>query len=121
MIVNGIDIKKSTVGVMGITFKENCPDLRNTKVVDLVYGFESLNCNVDVFDPWVDSVESIKEYGIKILNIPISEKYDAIILAVAHAEFTKISLEKIKSYGKTKHVLYDIKYLLEAHEVDGRL
>jgi UDP-N-acetyl-D-glucosamine/UDP-N-acetyl-D-galactosamine dehydrogenase len=121
MRLKNIYTRDANILIMGLTFKENCPDLRNTKVVDLVYGFESLNCNVDVFDPWVDSVESIKEYGIKILNKPISEKYDAIILAVAHAEFTKISLEKIKSYGKTKHVLYDIKYLLEAHEVDGRL
>ena len=113
--------KDANVLIMGLTFKENCPDLRNTKVVDLVYGFERLDCNVDVFDPWADSIESIKEYGVKTIKEPFSEKYDAIILAVAHDEFTKLSLEEIKSYGKKKHVLYDIKYLLKEYEVDGRL
>ena len=116
-----IDTLDANILIMGLTFKENCPDLRNTQVIDLVHGFESFNCNVDVFDPWVDSDESTKEYGIKILKEPISNKYDAIILAVAHDDFFSLSLEEIKSYGKNKHVLYDVKYILEANEVDGRV
>ena len=116
-----IDTYDANILIMGLTFKENCPDLRNTKVVDLVYGFKKSNCNVDVFDPWINTADSIKEYGIKIVEEPFPKKYDAIILAVAHDQFTKLSLDEIKSYGKDTHVLYDIKYILKAHEVDGRL
>jgi UDP-N-acetyl-D-glucosamine/UDP-N-acetyl-D-galactosamine dehydrogenase len=114
-------IQDANILIMGLTFKENCPDLRNTKVVDLVNGFKSLGCNVDIFDPWVDSTQSMNEYGIKTIARPISEKYDAIILAVIHEDFKKLSLSQIKSYGKNPHVLYDIKYLFKADEVDGRL
>jgi len=121
MLLKNIYTKDANVLIMGLTFKENCPDLRNTKVVDLVYGFERYECNVDVFDPWADPIQSIKEYGVKTINEPIFKKYDAIILAVAHDEFTKLSVKEIKSYGKKKHVLYDIKYILNEQEVDGRL
>jgi len=121
MHAKNIDTYDANILIMGLTFKENCPDLRNTKVVDLVYGFKKSNCNVDVFDPWINTADSIKEYGIKIVEEPFPKKYDAIILAVAHDQFTKLSLDEIKSYGKDTHVLYDIKYILKAHEVDGRL
>jgi UDP-N-acetyl-D-galactosamine dehydrogenase len=106
---------------MGLTFKENCPDIRNTRVVDLVEVFESLNCNVDVYDPWVDKDEAIYEYNIKPIDYPIKGKYDAILLAVLHDEFKDLSLVQIKAFGADNHVLYDIKYLLKANEVDGRL
>lgn len=106
---------------MGLTFKENCPDLRNSGVIDLVNGFKSFNCNIDVYDPWVDKAEANKEYGITPLKEPVSGKYDVIVLAVAHDEFDALSIEQIKSFGKENHVLYDIKYLLKAHEVDGRV
>ena len=107
--------------IMGLTFKENCPDLRNTRVVDLVTEFESFSCNLDVFDPWANQEEAVREYGIKPIKHPINGKYDAILLAVAHDEFKNLTLEQIKAYGKDNHVIYDIKYLLEADEVDGRL
>ena len=106
---------------MGLAFKENCPDLRNTRVVDLVQEFESFNCNVDVYDPWVDKNEAIREYNIRPTDEPEKSKYDAILLAVAHDEFKRLSVEQIKAFGKKNHVLYDIKYLLKANEVDGRL
>jgi UDP-N-acetyl-D-galactosamine dehydrogenase len=106
---------------MGLTFKENCPDLRNTRVVDLVKEFEGFNCNVDVYDPWVDKDEAVHEYNIKPIDKPIEGKYDAILLAVAHDEFKQLSVEQIRAYGKDNHVLYDIKYLLKANESDGRL
>ena len=116
-----IEVSKADILIMGLTFKENCPDLRNSRVIDLVNGFESFNCNVDVYDPWVNKAEANKEYGITPLKDPVSGKYDVIVLAVAHDEFYELSVEQIKSFGKENHVLYDIKYLLKAHEVDGRV
>ena len=116
-----IHVVDANVLIMGLTFKENCPDIRNTRVVDLVEEFEGFNCNVDVYDPWVDKDEVIHEYGFKPIDQPVEGKYDAILLAVAHDEFKELSLEQIKAFGRDNHVLYDIKYLLKANEVDGRL
>jgi UDP-N-acetyl-D-galactosamine dehydrogenase len=116
-----IHVVDANVLIMGLTFKENCPDLRNTRVVDLVEEFEGFNCNIDIYDPWVDKDEAVHEYGIKLIDQPIEGKYDAILLAVAHDEFKQLSLGQIKVFGKDNHVLYDIKYLLDANEVDGRL
>ena len=116
-----IHVVDANVLIMGLTFKENCPDLRNTRVVDLVEKFEGFNCNVDVYDPWADKSEAVHEYGIKLIDQPVEGKYDAILLAVAHDEFKELSLEQIKAFGKDSHILYDIKYLLDANEVDGRL
>ena len=116
-----IHVVDANILIMGLTFKENCPDLRNTRVVDLVEEFEGFNCNVDVFDPWVDKDEAVHEYDIKPIDQPVEGKYDAILLAVAHDEFKALSLEQIKAFGRDNHVLYDIKYLLDANEVDGRL
>ncbi len=113
--------KGANVLIMGLTFKENCPDLRNTKVVDLISEFVKFNCNVDIYDPWVDKERAVYEYKIKPIDIPIPNQYDAIVIAVAHDEFKQLSLSQIKSYGKENHVIYDIKYLLKADEVDGRL
>lgn len=118
---NDIKIKGSNVLIMGLTFKENCPDLRNTRVIDLVDGFRKLNCNVNVYDPWVDKDEANNEYSIMPIKKPIQGSYDAIILAVAHDEFKNMSIEEIKSFGKENCILFDIKYLFKAHEVDGRL
>jgi UDP-N-acetyl-D-glucosamine/UDP-N-acetyl-D-galactosamine dehydrogenase len=116
-----IHIVDANVLIMGLTFKENCPDLRNTRVVDLVQEFESFNCNVDIYDPWVDKKEAVHEYNIKPIDKPVEGKYDAVLLAVAHDEFKELSLEQIKAFGKDNYVLYDIKYLLKSNEVDGRL
>jgi UDP-N-acetyl-D-glucosamine/UDP-N-acetyl-D-galactosamine dehydrogenase len=116
-----IHVVDANILIMGLTFKENCPDLRNTRIVDLVEEFEDFKCNIDVYDPWVDKDESVHEYGIKPIDQPVKGKYDAILLAVAHDEFKELSLAQIKAFGKDNHVLYDIKYLLKANEVDGRL
>ena len=116
-----IHVVDSNILIMGLTFKENCPDLRNTRVVDLVVEFEGFNCNVDIYDPWVDKHESERVYNIKPISYPVAGKYDAILLAVAHDEFKALLLEQIKAFGKDNHVLYDIKYLLDSKEVDGRL
>jgi UDP-N-acetyl-D-glucosamine/UDP-N-acetyl-D-galactosamine dehydrogenase len=116
-----IHVLGSKVLIMGLTFKENCPDLRNTRVVDLVKEFKSFNCQVDVYDPWVDKVKAYNEYDIAPVDKPSNDYYDAIVVAVAHKEFKDLTSEEIRSFGKNNHVLYDIKYLLGAHEVDGRL
>ena len=116
-----IHVVDANILIMGLTFKENCPDLRNTRVVDLVREFEGFNCDVDVYDPWVDKDEVIHEYGFKPVDQPVEGKYDAILLAVAHDEFKELSLKQIKAFGKGNHVLYDIKYLFKANESDGRL
>ena len=116
-----IHLLDANILIMGLTFKENCPDLRNTRVVDIVKEFESLNCNVDVYDPWVSRDEAIRELNIKPIIKPIKGKYDAIVLAVAHDELKALKAGQIRSYGKENHVLYDIKYLVKANESDGRL
>ena len=116
-----IHISDANVLIMGLTFKENCPDHRNSRAVDLVNQFKSFNCNVDVYDPWVNKNQALKEYNIQPIDKPIKSKYDAIIIAVAHDEFKLLTEEQIRTYGKDKHVLYDIKYLLKASESDGRL
>jgi UDP-N-acetyl-D-glucosamine/UDP-N-acetyl-D-galactosamine dehydrogenase len=116
-----IHVVNANVLIMGLTFKENCPDLRNARVVDLVKEFEGFNCNVDVYDPWVSKDEAVYEYNIKPIDKPIKGKYDAILLAVAHDEFKALTVEQIRAYGKDNHVLYDIKYLIKANESDGRL
>ena len=124
MTKKGIHVVDANILIMGLTFKENCPDLRNTRILDLVQEFSKYNCNVDVYDPWVDTVEAQKECNITPITdykiLPLNH-YDTIVLAVSHDEFKKLTVQQIKELGKEKHVLYDIKYLLNADEVDGRL
>ena len=121
MIKKRIHVVDANVLIMGLTFKENCPDLRNTRVADLVTEFEIFNCNVDVYDPLADQAEAYREFGITLVSEPINSNYDAIVLAVAHDEFKQMTLSQIKAFGKDIHVIYDIKYLFEAYQVDGRL
>ena len=116
-------IKKSgaNILIMGFTFKENCPDIRNTRVIDLVKEFEKHDCTVDIYDPHVNKDAANHEYNVQPIDQPLDGKYDAILLAVAHDEFKQLSKEKIYSFGKENFVTYDIKYLLDPDEVDGRL
>ena len=116
-----IHVVDSKVLVMGLTFKENCPDLRNTRVVDLIEELQSFNCGVDVYDPWVDGEEANSEYGIVPISTPQESHYSAIVVAVAHKEFVEMGVEQIRTFGKSNHILYDIKYLFDPTEVDGRL
>lgn len=116
-----IHVVDANILIMGLTFKENCPDLRNTRVVDLIDEFKEFNCNLDVYDPWVSKEESKREYGITPVDVPLEGHYDAILLAVAHDQFITMGAEKIRTFGKSNHVLFDIKYILEADQVDGRL
>lgn len=116
-----IHVVDARVLIMGLAFKENCPDIRNTRVVDLVEGFSNFNCQVDVYDPWVDKQEAVEEYGIQLIDEPETGGYDAVILAVAHDQFKELDLAALRSYGKERHILYDIKYILDLNNSDGRL
>lgn len=121
MIKKNIDIDRANILVMGLTFKENCPDIRNTKIVDLVTKFKNLNCNVDVHDPWVSDGEAQSEYKIKIIKNPNKGKYDVVILAVAHDIFKNLKIDEVKSFGKDNHIIYDVKHIYNSNIVDGRL
>ncbi|MCF6439055.1 Vi polysaccharide biosynthesis UDP-N-acetylglucosamine C-6 dehydrogenase TviB [Pseudoalteromonas luteoviolacea] len=121
MLKKRIQVEGARVLVMGLSFKENCPDLRNTKVVDLVSELEEYNASVDVVDPWCCSDEAFEEYGLKLTDEPELESYDAIILAVGHKQFKQLGAENIRAYGKQEHVLYDLKYVLDKDAVDMRL
>lgn len=116
-----IHVVESRVLILGLAFKENCPDLRNTRVVDLINEFEDYHAQVDVYDPWVDAAEAKHEYGIELVSQPEANSYDAIIIAVSHDEFKKLGAEGIRAFGKADHILYDVKYLLSKDQVDGRL
>ena len=120
MLKKRIHVEGANVLVMGLTFKENCPDLRNTKVVDIVSELKEYNINVDIVDPWCSNEESQNEYGLELTQAK-EEYYDAIIMAVSHDEFKQMGAEEIRKLGKAKHVLYDLKYVLPKQDVDMRL
>ena len=121
MTTNRTHVVDSKILVMGLAFKENCPDLRNTRVVDIIDSLKSYNANVDVYDPWVDKAEANHEYGINPIESPEAGHYDSIILAVAHEQFIEMGVEKIRALAKPGAILYDVKSLLPKNEVDGRL
>ncbi len=121
MMQKRIHVVDSKILVMGLTFKENCPDLRNSKVIDIIEVFLKLNANVDVYDPWVDELEAHNEYGVNLISKPLNNAYDAIVLAVSHQQFVDMGIAKIKALGKYNSVLFDVKYLFSASDVDGRL
>ncbi|MBT5551916.1 MAG: Vi polysaccharide biosynthesis UDP-N-acetylglucosamine C-6 dehydrogenase TviB [Nitrospina sp.] len=116
-----IQVDGARVLVMGLAFKENCPDLRNTRVVDVVKELKEYDCEVDVYDPWVSMEEAQKEYDIALIQKPPQKAYDSIILAVAHNQFKDMGSESIHDMGKETHILYDLKYILPKEEVDLRL
>jgi UDP-N-acetyl-D-galactosamine dehydrogenase len=116
-----ISMPEARVLVLGLAFKENCPDLRNTRVVDILHHFEAFNVRVDVHDPWVDAGEAKHEYGIELVAQPQPGTYDAIVVAVAHREFAALGAKGLRAFGKPNAVLYDVKYVLPKADVDGRL
>lgn len=121
MVKQGIDVGAARVLVMGLTFKENCPDLRNTKVVDIVFDLKSYGMTVDIVDPWCSSDEAEQEYGLGVLKKVEDNTYDGIIIAVSHKEFKEIGASAIRKLGKNKHVLFDLKYVLGKSDVNIRL
>ena len=116
-----IHVVGANILILGLAFKENCPDLRNTRVVDIVTELENYHASVDVHDPWVDQQEAVHEYGITPIEQPQPGQYDAIILAVAHQQFVALGSEAIRAFGKPENVLYDIKSVLPKDAVDARL
>jgi len=107
--------------ILGLTFKENCPDLRNTRVIDIIETLESYHADVEVYDPWVDPQEAQKEYQISMKSELAEDRYDAVIVAVSHKEFAELGIDAIRRLGKQDHILYDIKSLFPKEQVDGRL
>lgn len=112
MIKKSIHIEGARILIMGLAFKENCPDLRNTRVIDVIRELKDYNLQIDVYDPWVDPIEAINEYEIELVNLPAEETYDAIIIAVAHDQFKEIGVEGFLNYCKPTTVIYDLKYTL---------
>ena len=124
MIKKRIQVEGAKVLILGLSFKENCPDVRNTKVIDIVHELKEYNIDVDVYDPWVDADEARHEYGISPINDMANlqnSSYDGVILAVAHNQFIEMGVEKIRDLGKQNHVLYDLKYLFGKELSDIRL
>jgi UDP-N-acetyl-D-glucosamine/UDP-N-acetyl-D-galactosamine dehydrogenase len=121
MARRGIEIVGARVLVMGLTFKENCPDLRNTRVVDIVARLGEYSATVDVYDPWVNAEEAVAEYGIQPIAEVHKGDYDAIVVTVSHDEFKKMGIDGIRALGKDKHVVYDVKHVFSKNETDGRL
>jgi UDP-N-acetyl-D-galactosamine dehydrogenase len=121
MIARRIQVNGSRVLVMGLAFKENCPDLRNSRVVDVIAELTEYGCQVDVHDPWIDPIHARAEYGLELVQAPETGVYDGVILAVAHNVFEKQGIDAIKRYAFDKHVFYDLKSLFGAHAEDLRL
>ena len=121
MVRKDINPVRARVLILGLAFKENCPDLRNTRVVDIVQALRSYNAVVDIHDPWVDPVEAEREYAIVPIDRPEAAAYDAVIVAVGHDEFRKLSAEGVRAFGKPESVVYDVKSVFPRNAVDGRL
>jgi UDP-N-acetyl-D-galactosamine dehydrogenase len=121
MLNKSIQVNGAKVLVLGLTFKENCPDIRNTKVVDIVSELKEYNIDVDISDPWCSAEEVKHEYGLSLIDNPKEDYYDAIIIAVSHTQFKELGVTKIRNLGKKNHVLYDLKYSLPKNSVDIRL
>lgn len=120
MLRNGIDVAKSTVGVLGVTFKDNCPDIRNSKVVSLIEELQSWNVNVVVEDPWADASEVFEEYGIRLQNIDDAGGVDSLVVAVGHRQFRDFSLSALRSWCRTPQpVLADLKCVFDKNEADS--
>ena len=121
-IFKEMDKKQSKhILIMGLTFKENCPDIRNTKIVDIYTELKKLGSKVSIFDPWVDKEIAMKEYGITMIDYPEEKKYDGIIMAVGHNEFKEMGVDKVRNFGLDPHILLDLKYIFDLSDVDLRL
>jgi UDP-N-acetyl-D-galactosamine dehydrogenase len=121
MVCKGINPVGARILLLGLAFKENCPDLRNTRVVDIVHALRGYNANVDVHDPWVSADEAEHEYGIRPVSEPQHGTYDAVVVTVGHKQFVALGETGIRAFGKPDMVLYDVKYVLPREAVDGRL
>jgi UDP-N-acetyl-D-galactosamine dehydrogenase len=121
MLKRRVQVDGARVLILGLTFKENCPDLRNTRVVDVVAELRDYGVQVDVHDPWVDPEEAQKEYGLDLVAVPEPEAYDGIVLAVAHDSYREAGATELRAYGRTNHLFCDLKSVFAHDESDLRL
>jgi UDP-N-acetyl-D-galactosamine dehydrogenase len=121
LIQNGVTVRGSRVLVLGLAFKEDCPDLRNTRVVDIIEELADYQAVVDVHDPWIDPVDAAREYGLKPVAAPEQGVYDAVVLAVAHSAFREMGAQALRAFGKAGAVLYDVKSVFPKEASDLRL
>ncbi len=121
MIAKGLNPRDSRVLILGLAFKENCPDVRNTKVVDIVTELTTYGATIDVCDPWVDADEARDEYGLELTSEPEQGAYDVVVVAVGHEQFKALGEKGIRAFGKPASLVYDIKYVLPADASDDRL
>ncbi|AXQ20988.1 Vi polysaccharide biosynthesis UDP-N-acetylglucosamine C-6 dehydrogenase TviB [Acinetobacter wuhouensis] len=121
MVKKQIQVVGGNILVMGLSFKENCPDIRNTKIIDLIESLKDYDLNLDIYDPWVNPHEVEKEYGLKSIQQLQNNHYDAIILAIGHQNFIDLGYKNIRNLGKTECIIYDLKHIFELEQVDIRL
>lgn len=121
MLKKRIQVESAKVLVLGLSFKENCPDIRNTRIVDIISELKDYHIEADVYDPWINDEEAQNEYGIKPIQSLKQDNYDAIILAVAHDQFKEMGVTQIRALGKKEHILYDLKYVMDKEYSDIRL
>jgi UDP-N-acetyl-D-galactosamine dehydrogenase len=121
MLKRRIKVDVARVLILGLTFKENCPDLCNTGVVDVVVELRDYGVQVDVYDPWADSAEALREYGLALVKKPECGEYDGVMLAVSHDNFREAGASKLRAYGRTKHVFFDLKSAFQRADSDLKL
>jgi UDP-N-acetyl-D-glucosamine/UDP-N-acetyl-D-galactosamine dehydrogenase len=121
MIRKRIQVSEARILVMGLAFKENCPDVRNSRVVDVLRELIAYGARVDVYDPWVDADVAEHEYGFRPVSRPRPRTYDAIVLAVAHRQFRELGIDEVRKLARRRNVIFDIKHVFTADQVDGRL
>jgi UDP-N-acetyl-D-galactosamine dehydrogenase len=121
MTRNEIHVVGANILVLGLSFKENCPDLRNTGVIDIIRELEGYNARIDVHDPWVPKAEALTEYGLALTDEPALDHYDGIVLAVGHEDFQKLGADGIRRYGRQKSILFDVKSVFSKDSSDERL
>ena len=120
MVKKGINVARAEILIMGLAFKENCPDIRNTKVIDIIKELNEFGIKCEICDPWVNCDEAVKEYGITVINHPWKE-YDGIVFSVAHQQFQELTLDDISKFRKNKSIIYDVKNMFPFNQVDGSL
>ena len=121
MVKQRIQVVGARILILGLSFKENCPDIRNTKIVDMVKALKEYDLDLDIYDPWVDVAEAEHEYGLAPIQALEPKQYDAIVIAVAHDQFIQMSIDDFKTLGKPNYVLYDLKYVMDKGESNIRL
>jgi UDP-N-acetyl-D-galactosamine dehydrogenase len=121
MLQRKIEVSGAKILIMGLSFKENCPDLRNTKVIDIIAEFRDYGLEVEVYDPWVDPEDARLEYGIDIIPFPVERRYDGVVLAVGHQDFIDMPAPQIRGFMKDQAILFDVKNILPSRESDGSL